>query len=190
MMLKSQTAGSRILLIRPGATEFDEQGRIKGSLDIPMSPRGREQTDSLVESLASVPVKVIYAAPCESAKETAQRLAEQWGRQSQGDRCVPQHRPRLVARQADRRGETEPPQSLSTGAGISGRDLPPWRRVDSRRESSSPQGGSQDCPPFRGRRDRNGGTRPARGCRREPAQRRRHLQSLEIGNRCRPVAAD
>ncbi len=28
-----------VLLIRPGATTFDEDGRIKGSLDIPLSPQ-------------------------------------------------------------------------------------------------------------------------------------------------------
>jgi broad specificity phosphatase PhoE len=66
---------SRVLLIRPGATDFDDQGRIKGSLDMPMSQRGREQVTSLTEQLAQFRVKTIYSAPCESARETAQRLA-------------------------------------------------------------------------------------------------------------------
>jgi broad specificity phosphatase PhoE len=67
---------SRVLLIRPGATDFDDQGRIKGSLDMPMSERGREQVTSLTEQLAEFQVKTIYAAPCESARETAHRLAQ------------------------------------------------------------------------------------------------------------------
>lgn len=75
MILKSPTA-SRVLLVRPGATEFDDQGRIKGSLDIPMSERGREQANSMARELAEVQVKTIYSSPCESARETAHRLAE------------------------------------------------------------------------------------------------------------------
>jgi broad specificity phosphatase PhoE len=65
----------RILLVRPGATDFDDQGRIKGCLDMPMSQRGREQVSSLAEQVAAFNVKTIYCAPCESARETAQRLA-------------------------------------------------------------------------------------------------------------------
>ncbi len=75
MILKSPTV-SRVLLVRPGATEFDDQGRIKGSLDIPLSERGREQADFLARALADVHVKTIYTSPGESARETASRLAE------------------------------------------------------------------------------------------------------------------
>lgn len=74
MILKSPRI-SRVLLIRPGATDFDDQGRIKGSLDMPMSQRGRDQVTSLTEQLAEFDVKTIFVAPCESAMETAQRLA-------------------------------------------------------------------------------------------------------------------
>ena len=33
----------KILLIRPGVTDFDEQGRIKGTLDIPLNENGTAQ---------------------------------------------------------------------------------------------------------------------------------------------------
>ena len=75
MILRS-TPASRVLLVRPGATEFDDQGRIKGSLDIPMSDHGRQQVTSLTKQLAEVRVKTIYTSPCESARETAERLAQ------------------------------------------------------------------------------------------------------------------
>jgi broad specificity phosphatase PhoE len=75
MILKTSSV-SQVLLVRPGATEFDDQGRIKGSLDIPMSERGHQQVTSLTEQLAEVRVKTIYTSPCESARETAQRLAQ------------------------------------------------------------------------------------------------------------------
>ena len=35
---------SRVLLIRPGATAFDEQHRVQGILDLPLSDRGRVET--------------------------------------------------------------------------------------------------------------------------------------------------
>ncbi|MCG8651595.1 MAG: histidine phosphatase family protein [Pirellulales bacterium] len=74
MILRSP-AVARVLLVRPGATEFDDQGRIKGCLDIPMSDRGREQAESLAEELSDIRVRTIYTSPCESARETAKRLA-------------------------------------------------------------------------------------------------------------------
>ena len=67
----------RILLIRPGATAFDEQGRIKGSLSIPLSENGIRQVETTVDDLKDEPVKVIYAAPCIAAQQTAELLSEQ-----------------------------------------------------------------------------------------------------------------
>jgi len=74
-MLLKQPVTSRVLLIRPGATEFDDQGRIKGSLDMPMSQRGRRQAEQLVGELAGAPIRTIYTSPCQSARETAELLA-------------------------------------------------------------------------------------------------------------------
>ncbi|MCS7467224.1 histidine phosphatase family protein [Stieleria sp. ICT_E10.1] len=68
---------TRVLLIRPGATDFDDQGRMKGCLDMPLSSRGAEQAATLAKELASVSVKTIYSSPCESARETAKRLADE-----------------------------------------------------------------------------------------------------------------
>lgn len=81
MILKTARI-TRVLLIRPGATEFDDQGRIKGSLDVPMSERGKQQVLSLAEQLADYPIKTIYTAPSESARETASQLAK--GRSGRG----------------------------------------------------------------------------------------------------------
>ncbi len=75
MMMLRMPVLSRVLVIRPGATKFDDEHRIKGSLDMPMSDRGRVQADHLASELSDVRVKTIYTSPCESARETAQRLA-------------------------------------------------------------------------------------------------------------------
>ncbi|SRR6056297_530226 len=66
----------RIVLVRPGATEFDEQKRIKGSLDMPLSDHGREQAVRTSKELERVQIRGIYTAPCESAQQTAKVLAE------------------------------------------------------------------------------------------------------------------
>jgi broad specificity phosphatase PhoE len=66
----------QILLIRPGATEFDQQGRVQGTLDIPLCEDGREEVESLVDELHSQPIAAIYASPCQSADQTAEALAQ------------------------------------------------------------------------------------------------------------------
>lgn len=76
MILLRTTARSKVVLIRPGATSFDEQGRMKGNLDMPLSERGREQAENLAEELAGIRLDAVYHAPCESAGETAAMLVE------------------------------------------------------------------------------------------------------------------
>lgn len=69
----------RFLLIEPGATEFDEQGRMKGSLDMPLSRSGREQVEEAVRNLPQLSIERIFSAPCQSARETADRLRSHFG---------------------------------------------------------------------------------------------------------------
>jgi broad specificity phosphatase PhoE len=66
----------RFVLARPGATEFDRQGRIKGCMDVPLSDDGREQVDAMIRQLGDVKFDVIYTAPCQSAQQTAERLSQ------------------------------------------------------------------------------------------------------------------
>lgn len=63
-----------IYLIRPGCTDFDEQHRIQGTLDLPLSSRGEEQVARLVETIAQSPIDIIYTSPCEPARSTAAAL--------------------------------------------------------------------------------------------------------------------
>ncbi len=65
-----------MVLVRPGATDFDEQGRIKGTLDIPLSASGAIEVAQTVSELADVPVEVVYSAPCQSAAQTAAAVAQ------------------------------------------------------------------------------------------------------------------
>ncbi|WP_164104353.1 histidine phosphatase family protein [Candidatus Laterigemmans baculatus] len=70
---------SRFLLIEPGSTEFDDQRRMKGSLDMPLSRIGRSQVLAAVRELAELQIDRIFTAPCQSARETAETLAERCG---------------------------------------------------------------------------------------------------------------
>lgn len=69
----------QVVLVRPGSTTFDEQGRIKGSLDIPLSPLGQQQSLSAADGLKDVAIDCLYVAPCESAQATGRIIAENRG---------------------------------------------------------------------------------------------------------------
>lgn len=66
---------TRVMVIRPGATEFDDQERMKGSLDMPLSEHGEQQVATLASALAEIQFKTIYCCPSESARLTAESLA-------------------------------------------------------------------------------------------------------------------
>jgi broad specificity phosphatase PhoE len=67
---------SRLILIRPGCTDFDEQQRIQGTLDLPLSDRGEEQLRQLLSELAETEIDRVYTSPTEPALTTAEQLAE------------------------------------------------------------------------------------------------------------------
>lgn len=73
----------QIVLIRPGSTSFDEQGRMKGCLDIPLSDEGERQVQTVAAQLAEHFAKngtrklaCLYAGPCQSASRTAEIIGE------------------------------------------------------------------------------------------------------------------
>ena len=64
----------RILLIRSAATDFDEQGRIKGTLDLPLSDVGTAQAARLINEVQAVEFDYLYSSTCRCAVETATQL--------------------------------------------------------------------------------------------------------------------
>jgi broad specificity phosphatase PhoE len=68
-----------ILIVRPGCTEFDAQGRIKGSLDIPLNAEGQHQVAQTVDQLSDKAITAIYQAPCQSAAQMADALSQATG---------------------------------------------------------------------------------------------------------------
>lgn len=66
---------TRIILLRSGSTDFDQEGRIKGTLDIPLNDAGNEQATLAAKKLALESVTAVYFSPCQAAEETAKVVA-------------------------------------------------------------------------------------------------------------------
>jgi len=69
----------QIVLIRPGTSEFDEQGRIQGNLDIPLSEQGQREVQTCIEELRPLGMKIVYSCPCEAAWQTASAIGSGLG---------------------------------------------------------------------------------------------------------------
>jgi broad specificity phosphatase PhoE len=65
----------QMIVVRAGSTDFDEQGRIKGTLDIPLNSAGQGQVGRLISDLHAMQIDHVYASPCRSAQQTAEVLA-------------------------------------------------------------------------------------------------------------------
>jgi broad specificity phosphatase PhoE len=62
------------VLIRPGSTDYDLQGRIQGTLDVPLNEQGHDEVVRAIDDLRRQSLSVIYCAPCEAAVQTAEIL--------------------------------------------------------------------------------------------------------------------
>lgn len=69
----------RVVLIRPGSTDYDEQGRIMGRLDIPLSDAGAKQVTDTAGELEGQEIECIFSSPCASAIESAESIAKRLG---------------------------------------------------------------------------------------------------------------
>jgi len=72
-----------VVLIRPGATIYDEQNRLQGILDIPLSQRGQGEVARMVpkleKSLAGSPLSALYCGPAENVIRTAEIVGKALG---------------------------------------------------------------------------------------------------------------
>jgi broad specificity phosphatase PhoE len=64
-----------IILVRAGSTDLDDQGRIVGSLDMPLSPKGENEASQTAAELNTYQFDAIFSASCLAAQQTAQRLS-------------------------------------------------------------------------------------------------------------------
>jgi len=70
-----------LLYLRHGQTDWNAQGRIQSSTDIPLNETGRAQARERAAELLShqPPVEIIYASPLKRAKETAEIIQSALG---------------------------------------------------------------------------------------------------------------
>jgi broad specificity phosphatase PhoE len=67
------------VLIRPGSTDYDQQQRIQGALDIPLNQQGSSEVAQVIDQLAGQGIETIYASPSQPARQTAKAIAEGLG---------------------------------------------------------------------------------------------------------------
>ena len=70
------TEDFNLILVHPGQTELDEQNRLVGNLDLPLSESGESQVGIVAEELASREIDLIVCGPSLSAQQTAQQLSQ------------------------------------------------------------------------------------------------------------------
>lgn len=69
---------STIVLIRPGCTDYDNQTRLLGTLEMPLNDAGVAQVSEIVRQLQhkGVRLEAIYSSPVDPACSTARAIAE------------------------------------------------------------------------------------------------------------------
>ncbi|HEY4310212.1 MAG TPA: histidine phosphatase family protein [Pirellulales bacterium] len=66
----------QIILIRPGTTDYCDQGRIQGTLDVPLNEHGKDEVARLTKELADRSISAVYCSICQPAQATATAIAE------------------------------------------------------------------------------------------------------------------
>jgi probable phosphoglycerate mutase len=61
--------------LRHGETEANVRLIIAGSLDVDLTPLGREQARAAARAFAAVPITAVYSSPLKRARETAEPIA-------------------------------------------------------------------------------------------------------------------
>ena len=68
-----------VVLIRAGATDFDDEQRIQGSIELPLNDRGLAEVEEVVASLVADEIAVIITAPSDPSRSTASGISKGLG---------------------------------------------------------------------------------------------------------------
>ncbi len=66
----------KVILIRPGASDFIDQGRIQGTLDVPLNEHGTAEVSKLIGELGNQTIAAMYCSMCQPAEATAEAIAK------------------------------------------------------------------------------------------------------------------
>ena len=69
-------SSTKIIFVPTASTEFDDQGRICGALDLPLSENGVVQAADWAQKLADVEIAMVYSGPATADRQTAQALTK------------------------------------------------------------------------------------------------------------------
>lgn len=65
---------NRVILVRHGATEWNESGRLQGHGDVPLSALGQQQAQRLAERLRHEPITAAFTSDLMRARQTAETI--------------------------------------------------------------------------------------------------------------------
>jgi probable phosphoglycerate mutase len=68
-----------IVLIRPGSTDYDLDGRIQGNLDVPLNEQGIAEVARVIEEVRGLGIETVYGSCCEPAVQAGNTIAEALG---------------------------------------------------------------------------------------------------------------
>ena len=74
-----QPEPATLWLVRHGQTDWNQEGRYQGQLDLPLNPAGREDARRMAAILAARPLAAIYCSDLLRARQTAEVLARVTG---------------------------------------------------------------------------------------------------------------
>ena len=66
-------------IVRAGVTQFEREGRILGTLDVPLHRDAAQQIDHVIREASGQPILAVYTSPGQSSVETAESLCQTWG---------------------------------------------------------------------------------------------------------------
>ncbi len=66
----------RLILVRHGETDWNQQMRFQGQTDVPLNARGIEQAQTVARRLQHEPLQAIYSSDLQRAMQTAQIVAK------------------------------------------------------------------------------------------------------------------
>lgn len=66
---------TKIILVRHGETDWNQNEIFRGTIDVPLNARGLAQAEATGEALRGFPVKAVYASPLQRAYATGEKIA-------------------------------------------------------------------------------------------------------------------